>query len=435
MVRYIADLDGTISQDVLANLVRQLEPEIDHLSKLLSEPHAADATSAGCIQMPFREEMVKNIQNEMAKKRALEFSTVVLTGIGGANLGSCAVYEALKGYLCGEHSFPAFYYIDTLDTNKINRLLSILDIRYKNGEKILHIIASKSGTTLETNVNASLLIAQLKRYFPTDYREYLVAVSDQGTPLHNFAVNESILFFEVPQAVEGRFSVFSPIGLVPLAALGIDIAAFCQGGREATQESVRRGVRLRENRSIWRAALLFALYKRGYIIHNLFLFDESWEAVGKWHRQLVAESLGKKHDRAGNVVECGIVPLVSIGTTDLHSMVQLYLGGPRHTMTTFVWVEPSSTDLMVPPILPTPIKKQTLKTVQRIIFDGVQQSYRVDCRPFSTIEISATPFDIGYFMQLMIFQVIYLSQLMRVNPFDQPAVHSYKQEIKNIMNI
>ncbi len=171
----------------------------------------------------------------------------------------------------------------------------------------------------------------------------------------------------------------------------------------------------------------------------MFLFAPCLESLGKWYRQLLAESIGKEFDRDGKVVHCGIMPTVSIGSTDLHSMGQLYLAGPNDKMTTFVSVQNHTRSVSIPKKgvfngLVEGIYGKTSTEIMNAILKGIKRTYQKKKIPFCEIVLDdISPKSLGEFMQFKMMEVMFLGELFNVNVFDQPNVESYKIETKRIL--
>jgi len=233
----------------------------------------------------------------------------------------------------------------------------------------------------------------------------------------------------MPRMVSGRFSVFSAVGLLPLALLGIDVEAVLSGARGAL--SLARDKGEEENGTQQSAMRLYQALQNGYDTHNLFLFHKELEGIGKWWRQLVGESLNK----GGK----GILPMVSIGSTDMHSMAQAYLGGPQHIFHTFVAALAESSGDTIPrervfPELVPELSREDLNVLMRTILGGVEASFSAHGVPYDRVSLlSISPEALGNFMQTQMIETFILSRLMEVSCFDQPDVEAYKEETRQIL--
>lgn len=397
------------------------------------------------MHTPFDRDMRNRIHEAVRDKKALEPSLIVLIGIGGSNLGCLAVYQALYGLLYNDQNPPtAFYCADTLDDGQLKDLVRIAESSLNKGKKILVIVVSKSGTTLETLVNAAFFIDLLKKHQPDDYHRYLVYITDKDSPLWVDGIKQRVDCLPIPKKVGGRYSVFTAAGLFPLAMLGVDINALCAGAQEVMVQCggacvvPERSAHALSHDPALSASALYYHWQHGKIIHDLFLFSPRLSLLGAWYRQLMGESIGKRNDLKGNLVEIGIIPTVSIGTTDLHSVAQLALGGPRVTFTTFVITKINSSSPHVPVCDDVPTisgtQERSVDNIKHAIIEGVQKAYFTDKRPFMTVELDGiTPQSIGAFLYYKMIEMVYLGFLLKINPFDQPQVELYKKEARQIL--
>ncbi len=242
---------------------------------------------------------------------------------------------------------------------------------------------------------------------------------------------------EIPKKVGGRFSVFSSVGLFPLGLIGINFDELLSGARLLRDKCLTSEVI--NNPAALSACLIYIHYKKGMNIHDMFLFSPDLESIGKWYRQLMGESIGKEFNREQKKVFCGITPTVSIGSTDLHSMAQLYLGGPYDKFTTFIRVLKNKESVKIPDFpdyskLVDNIQNIQLSKIMNAILDGVQIAFKKGERPFAEIYLpDKSPSSIGQLLQMKMMEMMYLGFLMNVNPFDQPNVDDYKIETKKIL--
>jgi glucose-6-phosphate isomerase len=409
-----------IPDQELEKLYAQLQPERERVHTAQKDTLYHDPYS--CLYTPFDQSVLNKVLALAEEKKKLQPALVLLVGIGGSNLGALAVHQALQGLLYNDlQHTPAFYCADTIDAASLHDLLSIAQHTLKHGHELLLIIVSKSGTTLETMVNAAFFIELLKKY-RTEYQRSIVIITNEHSPLADHALEHGFDCLIIPHAVGGRYSVFTTAGLFPLAMLNNDIRALCSGASEASLKD-----------AAYSACILYYHWCQGIAIHDVFLFSPRLALVGAWYRQLMGESIGKQYNTAGAKVEVGITPTVSIGTTDLHSVGQLYLGGPRDKITTFVIIKKEAITSSVPANKDIPLPSfaygKDVTTIKDAIWHGVAVAYQQDRRPFTTLELTAlTPATLGALLYFNMAQMIYLGFLLQVNPFDQPAVESYKKE-------
>lgn len=421
---YSADLSlPDDKNEVIAYVIKQIEQE-------KSTGYETDFAS---IRVPFDQDYYTKTLSLVAQKKALNPKMMVIIGIGGSNLGTLAVHEALKGRWYND-SDPqiSIYFADTVDTTMLAALIERVKAVLKQKQEVLLIVISKSGTTTETVVNFYLLLEILKQYRPDTYKDYVVAITDEQSALFNLAQKNKYTCLSVPAKVGGRYSVFSAVGIFPLALLGTDTKQLLEGARSAINDCIS----VDNNDAVTIALLLYQYYQRNYMIHDHFIFFTDGESIGRWYRQLMGESIGKEYNRQGGQVRVGITPTVSIGSTDLHSVGQLYLGGPQYTFTSFLTRDCKQT-LNIPQeasaLIGVPVT--SVDGVLQAIEQGVQQAYKNINKPFCHIRLSAVnEYTLGYLLQMYMIQMMYLGYLLDVNPFDQPQVELYKKETKRILH-
>jgi glucose-6-phosphate isomerase len=264
-----------------------------------------------------------------------------------------------------------------------------------------------------------------------------VVTTDKDSKFWNFAQQKEFNVLEIPKKVGGRFSVFSSVGLFPLGMLGINIEQLINGAQLMKEKCLSHD--LNHNPAALSASLIYQHKVNGKHIHDLFLFSTDLESIGKWYRQLMGESIGKEFNNKQNQVFEGITPTVSIGSIDLHSMAQLYLGGPYDKFTTFVRVKSRKEKITIPnnvdySRLVTGIQGKSLHNIMDAILLGVQRAFQKGKRPFVEIVLpNKSEFYVGQLLQMKMMEMMYLGYLLDVNPFDQPNVESYKIETKKIL--
>ncbi len=187
------------------------------------------------------------------------------------------------------------------------------------------------------------------------------------------------------------------------------------------------------------ALVAYQCYQHGQMVHDTFVFNPELESLGKWYRQLLGESLGKAVQGEGDTARVGFVPTVSVGSTDLHSVAQLYLGGPARTLTTFIHANvtahphTSPAERVFPDLAPM-IAGKTTAEIMEAILQGTKTAYNNQALPFMEIVFDdLTPFELGAFMQFKMMEIMYLGRLFGVDAFSQPAVELYKVETKKIL--
>ena len=422
-----------IPHDDLTLLQNSLESETKRIKEAITKKEYRSVYAL--FELPFDGAIKQAVQELALRKKQLQPSLLIIIGIGGSNSGTMAIQQALHGLLYNAQNDMKVYFADSLDTLFTQSLYAIAEGQLKQNKEVLLVVVSKSGTTTETIANLQLY-ATLLMHYKKNYKESLVIISDEGSPLITIARQNGIDYLIIPTMVGGRFSVFSPVGLFPLAMLNIDIHALQKGAALAIELAVKTS----ENIASKSASLLFALYGKGYIMHDSFFFDSQLEAVGTWYRQLMGESIGKAVEQNDHIVRIGITPTVSIGSTDLHSVGQLYLAGPHNRVTTFISSRyKSKSSCFVPKntvfsSLSPMISGKTYSEIMEAILKGTQQAYQKQNLPFMAIELpEISAYYIGQLLQWKMLEIVYLGALFRINPFNQPQVELYKEETRKIL--
>lgn len=358
---------------------------------------------------------------------------VFVVGIGGANLGTKAVYDAIVGY--GDIAFDQgrrMVFLDTLDQSVTESvLLSLKPLTQK--EDFVVVIVSKSGKTIETLANTEFLLSHLESQFG-EVKDRVIVVSKADSPLFKEALSKGISTFPIPEALSDRFGAFSPTTLIPLACFGFLISDFISGGKDTLKQLLYPD----KNIAVETATALFSFYKKDFHIYDLFFFFSGLETLGKWQRQLVAESIGKNTNLSGETIRPPFTPTVSVGTTDLHSMLQLTLSQPKERVTSFISVEGGIKepigDASALDVLPVGITSKTNQDIERTILASVQESYTKEDLPYFDIVLKDISLgSLGAYMVFAMLEVVFLGALLDVNVYDQPNVEEYKERARTML--
>jgi len=422
--------DAGVSKRKAVQVAKRLVPELMRLAKVRGYDD-----SRASVFLPVDESNLEVARAAIALKRKLHPSLVIVIGIGGSNLGALAVQEAVLGKLCSERRVPRLLFADTVDSDELQAVIDAMQGELRQGRQVLLNVISKSGSTTETVANFEILLNVLRRH-RKNAQEYVVVTTDRGSSLWEFGLAKGFSLLEIPKNVGGRYSVFSQVGLFPLGMVGVDIKELVQGAAWMRERCL--SLELAKNPAAFGASVLYLQNKAGRSIYDHFLFATDLESLGKWYRQLLAESVGKEFSVDKKRVRAGIAPTVSVGSVDLHSLAQLYLGGPDVRFTNFVTTR-FNAELKVPNYpefekLVKDLQGKELVQVLHAIVEGVKRAYRKAKRPFSETHFDGkNAFAIGAFMQWKMIETMLLAQLLQVNPFDQPAVELYKKETRMLL--
>ena len=380
----------------------------------------------GWLRLHERKEDFQEIQEYADKIMKSDLENLVVLGIGGSALGPQALIQALLSPLWNELSKEKrnnglkIYFIDNVDPDWTNEILSSLNIK-----KTLFCTVTKSGGTAET-ISAFLWARErLIKELGEKWTENLVLVTDpeKGT-LRAFAKENNVKAFAVPPSVGGRFSVFSAVGMLPLALLGIKIEKF-RGALEKAYDKFLNVSDIKKSLPVRLATALFSADKKlGKIMNVLMPYSTHLSRVSDWYVQLVAESLGKNP-------ETGPTPIKAVGATDQHSQLQLFSEGPKDKLIFFLKVLEFKNNFQIPE---TPVKgfeRLAGKTLKKLITaecDGTAKALNEKQVPNLTLELKSineeSLTELLYCFEIM---TAVAGDLYSVDPFDQPGVELSKK--------
>ena len=383
------------------------------------------------MNLGYSEETIWYVK-EFASMVENRFDNILVLGIGGSALGGLAVTEALlKPYwnlLTTEQrkGLPRIFFLDNIDPDTINGLLEILDLK-----KTLVNVITKSGSTAETMSQYMIVKNMLEKELQDDYRKNIVVTTDKNVGiLRQLADQEGYKTFVIPDDVGGRFSVFSAVGLLPFALVGIDIDELTNGIKD--MDLALKNTDIHENIAAQNALIHYLMdTKKGKNISVMMPYSSRLKYVSDWYTQLWAESLGKEFDIDGNRVNVGPTPIKALGATDQHSQIQLYNEGPNNKLITFIRVENFDTTLEIPKIFEyTGIGYLGGKTINDLI-NAEADSTRVALSDYSrpTITISMdkiNPYNLAQLLYMLEVQTAIAGELYHINTFNQPGVEQAK---------
>jgi glucose-6-phosphate isomerase len=362
---------------------------------------------------------------------------VLVLGIGGSALGTKALLNGLRRPAWNEWDdegrdfFPRLTVLENVDPTSVSAALQRIDPR-----RVLVNVISKSGGTAETMTQYLVVRAWLEEALrPAAYRHLVFTTDPARGALRELAQREHIATLDVPPQIGGRFSVLSPVGLLPAALVGIDIDGLLEGARRALDRAESDD--LLQNPAALYAALHWAAdIDLGARIDVLMPYTDRLREFAEWYRQLWAESLGKRVDREGRTVHVGLTPVAAVGATDQHSQVQLFMEGPFDKVITFVAVEDLGVDVKIPrpssaeslpgdlDYLPGHTLGELLRAEYEATSTALAQMGRMNC----TLRLpDLTAATLGE--AIMFFQLAtgYAGIWYGIDPFDQPGVELGKR--------
>ncbi len=363
---------------------------------------------------------------EDAKRIKASSQLFVVVGIGGSYLGARAVIEALQSELQSldkNRNTPLVVYAGhTLSEDYCAQLLSVFD----NYDYSVAVI-SKSGTTTEPAIAFRLIKKHIEnKYGKEQARERIYAITDaEKGALHEIAIIEGYKRYVIPDNVGGRFSVLTPVGLLPIAAAGLDIDQLLAGARDMRKVCVEAP--FAENPALQYAAIRNLLYSKGKKVEVLINFLPNLKYISEWWKQLYGESEGKENK--------GILPHSLSFTTDLHSMGQYVQEGERLLFETLVSVDGSHCHVDIPTDEKNLDKlnyltSKTLTEINHCAETGTMIAHRNGGVPIVEIHIpEVTEYTLGQLIYMFEFACGVSGYMLGVNPFDQPGVEAYKKNM------
>ncbi len=363
------------------------------------------------------------------------YDHVLVLGIGGSALGTKALVGALRPAAWnelddeGREFYPRITILENVDPTTVGAALRRIDPR-----RVFVNVISKSGATAETLAQYLVVRSWLDQSLGPDaaVRHLAFTTDPEKGPLRELAEREGIARLEIPAGVGGRYSVLTPVGLLPAALVGIDIEAVLTGARRALERAEYES--LLQNPAALYAALLWAADAwLGARIHVVMPYSDRLREFAAWYAQLWAESLGKRLDRRGALVHAGPTPVGATGATDQHSQVQLYMEGPFDKVVTFLRVEHPGEDVTIPGRagLPEELAYLSGHTLGELLL-AEQEATSAALARMGRMNValslpSLTPETMGEL--IMFYQVAtgFAGAWYGVNPFDQPGVELGKR--------
>lgn len=348
------------------------------------------------------------------------FDDLLVLGIGGSSLGARAAVDALAGDGSVSVHFP-----DNIDPHRLSRALDrCVPARTRVA------VVSKSGTTLETAAQLEVVLAWLGDALGDTASAHVVVVTDPSEgPLRALATERGFETRSIPPNVGGRYSVLTAAGLVPMRLAGLDTDALIQGALAAHSACSRADDPLANPAATLAALAVGHVRERSHATHVLMPYADAMRTFAQWWVQLWGESLGKRVDRSGRIVEAGPTPIGAVGSTDQHSLCQLLVEGPRDKLVTFVRVErPTRRDLVVPARASAAhLRGLTLHEILLAEHEGTVTALAEAGRPSLTVRVDTLDAPtLGALFLTFEAATAIAGDLLGVNPFDQPGVEAGK---------
>ena len=422
----ISNIWGELSLPQLLSI----EAELSAAHMTVTEGSGAGSEFLGWMELPDRAPTAEHMRILAAAHQIRETSDVlVVIGIGGSYLGSRAAIELMQGVNRnigrGKGDPMILFAGNNLSTNAWNELLRLLE-----GKEFSICVISKSGTTIEPAIAFRNLRWLLERRCGTaQAKRRIYAITDAAHgALRQMAEEEGWETFVIPDNVGGRFSVLSPVGLLPMAAAGLDVMTMLKGAARARKNFDLRSF---ENPVWLYAAIRSLMYRRGKAIELLESFEPGFRAMGGWWQQLFGESEGKEGK--------GIFPATAELTADLHALGQMIQQGQRNLFETMVRFDAPEHKMTIMPDVKNLdglnyLWDKDLDFVDQMAFEGTVAAHvdggvpviTMDCGELNDRKVG----ELFYFLELACGVSAYI---LGVNPFNQPGVELYKRNMFELL--
>jgi len=362
-------------------------------------------------QIPLLDSYEKNYEYDFSMATVRKFSkykNIVIIGMGGSILGTKSIYSFLENKIKKK-----VFFFDNLDSN-----LNLKYSKIKDLKSSCFIVAGKSGKTIETIINLGTIFSKnlLKN-------KLIIIAEPTDNALMTIANKYHAEVIEHKEFISGRYSVLSETGMFPAALMGLNLAKF---------KNLKRLIKNKNFNSalIENVACIYTLISKKINNSVILNYDSNLNNLGYWYQQLVAESLGKKGK--------GINPILSFGPKDHHSLLQLYLDGPKDKFFTFFNSSQKEDKIKISQdIIPNNIgflKNKNLKFIINAQCNAVKNIFKLKKIPFRQFTFNKkNEEELGEIFTFFVLETILLSRLMNINPFDQPAVEQVKIETKKIL--
>ena len=410
--------------------------EIDYMEDMVKSAHdklhngtGAGNDFLGWIDLPVNYDKDEFARiKKSAEKIKSDSEVLIVIGIGGSYLGARAAIEMLTNNFHNaldndKRKAPKIFYVgNSISSTYMTELLQAID-----GKDVSLNIISKSGTTTEPAIAFRILRTYLeKKYGVEEARKRIYATTDKAKgALKTLADAEGYESFAVPDDIGGRFSVLTAVGLLPIAAAGIDIDEMMKGAADARE--VYSKPSLKENEAYKYAAVRNALYNKGKVIEVLVNYEPSLHFFNEWWKQLFGESEGKDNK--------GLFPAAVDFTTDLHSMGQYIQEGRRTLFETVINVEKAKYEINIEAAENDMdglnfLAGKTMDFVNKKAFEGTILAHNDGGVPNMVLNVpELSPYYFGYMVYFFEKACGISGYILGVNPFNQPGVEAYKKNM------
>lgn len=399
------DFDTYTKNFINENQIKEYKPIINNINAYF---RTRDMMGWYNLDNLFNKDLIDDI-NKTATYVKNNCDIFLVIGIGGSYLGASAAIEALNPYLYNDKISPQIYFVgNNLSSDYYHDLIDLI----KDKEIIVNII-SKSGSTLETLVAYQIIMDLMKEKYSDDElkKRVIITTDKENGDLRIVAQENNYKSFIFPNNIGGRYSVLTPVGLLPMAVANINIESLYLGAKEANKDI---------DNQIKYAIIRKIMYNQGKKVEAYVTYEPKLYAFTEWLKQLYGESLGKE--------EKGILPISFINSRDLHSLGQFVQEGSKILFETVINVLESNHDIKISKY------NKTLNEINNIASLSTSIAHLKGNVLNSIISITKIDeYNMGYLFQFFMVSCVISGYLDDVNPFDQNGVEEYKKIMKELL--
>lgn len=398
---------------------------------LITYKGLANLTTSEYINMPILNHYINCPTDELKAIQRVSLmiqekaEVLLVIGVGGSFLGARAVIDALTPYF-RTTGVEIVYAGNNMSGAYLKQLLTYLDSK----EVYVNVI-SKSGSTMEPALAFRIVKQYMEQRYGFEAQQRIIVTTDAKKGiLKEIANQEGYFQFVIPENVGGRYSVFTPVGLLPIAVAGIDIEQFLKGAEVAERDFSTDNVA--HNAAMQYALTRYELYKKGYTVELLASFEPRLNKLHEWWKQLFGESEGKEQK--------GLYPSTVNYSTDLHAIGQFIQEGSPIMFETLIHFGEIEEDIVVPFVEDdldglNYLEGRTLNQINATSKDGVALAHEEGGVPVLKLELPVLDaYHIGYLMMFFMKACVMSASLLEVNPFDQPGVEAYKRKMVDLLS-
>ncbi|MGE0002997.1 MAG: glucose-6-phosphate isomerase [Candidatus Izemoplasmatales bacterium] len=403
--------------------LKSMQKEVAKAKKVLQSKTGEGNTFLGWVNLPLEmpKELVADLV-ESAKKIRKQSKVLIVIGIGGSYLGAKAAIDLLSPYYEKKKKLEVLFAGHNMSSTYLSELVDYV------ADKDFSInVISKSGTTTEPAIAFRLFKKLMEEKYGLEAskeRIYVTTDAEKGA-LKKLAMDEGYKTYVVPDDVGGRYSVLTPVGLLPIAAAGIDIKAMLRGAKQSLKDSKKPG--LEENNVHQYVAIRNLLYRSGKQIEMLVDYETKFHYFTEWWKQLFGESEGKDHE--------GLFVASASFTTDLHSLGQYIQEGRRNMFETVLNVVNPEKQLVIETMKGdldglNYLAGETVDYVNKKAFQGTLLAHEEGGVPNVILEVDRIDaYTFGYLVYFFELACGISGYVLGVNPFNQPGVEAYKKNM------